>query len=203
MLEVFDYEQGSDEWFACRMSIPTASMFATVMAKGQGGAESKTRRKYMLQLIGERLTGEVAESYTNSHMERGKLMEAEARDMYAFMTDCKPVQVGFIRNDGKGCSPDSLVGNDGLLEIKTKLPWLQLEVLLSGNLPADHKAQVQGQIWVAEKEWCDFESYWPKLPPLIIREFRDEPYIKKLSDAVDQFNEEMHELEEQIKQRYL
>jgi len=203
MLEFSFHEQGSPEWFDVRKGIPTASKFSVVMARGKGGAESKTRSKYMRELIGERLTGEVAESYTNAHMERGKLMEAEARDMYAFMTDSEPDQVGFIRNGNKGCSPDSLIGKDGLLEIKTKLPHLQIEVLLAGVLPPDHKAQVQGQIWVAEREWCDFESYWPKLPPFIIREFRDEPYIKKLSEHVDMFNDEMQALEEKIRQRYL
>ena len=83
-LQIFECEQGSAEWFAARAGIPTASEFATVMARGRGG-ESKTRRTYMLKLIGERLTGQPMESYTNAHMERGKVMEAEARDLYAMV----------------------------------------------------------------------------------------------------------------------
>lgn len=202
MLEVFDCEQTTDEWFDVRKGIPTSSMFATVKANGQGGGDSKTRRKYMLQLIGERITGEVADKFVSHHMERGRLMEPDARNMYAFMKDAEPQQVGFIRNGEKGCSPDALVGNDGLLEIKTKLPHLQIDVLLKAKLPPEHRPQVQGQIWVSEREWCDFMSYWPKLPPFIIREYRDDKYIKTLSDGVDQFLSELHELEERIKQEY-
>jgi len=156
----------------------------------------------MLQLIGERITGEVADKFVSHHMERGRLMEPDARNMYAFMKDAEPQQVGFIRNGEKGCSPDALVGNDGLLEIKTKLPHLQIDVLLKAKLPPEHRPQVQGQIWVSEREWCDFMSYWPKLPPFIIREYRDDKYIKTLSDGVDQFLSELHELEERIKQEY-
>ena len=196
--EIIDCEQGSPEWFQARLGIPTASEFATVMAIGRGGAESKQRRTYMLKLIGERMTGEPAESYTNFHMERGKIMEEEARNAYAFMTDITPELVGFIRNCNKGCSPDSLIDNNGILEIKTKLPHLHLEVLLNDAMPTEHMAQVQGQMWVAEREWCDFVSYWPKLPLFVKRVYRDEEYIKKLSDGVDRFIAEMNTLQEKF-----
>jgi len=198
MIEVFNCEQGTPEWFECRLGIPTASMFSAVLAKGQG----KTRRTYMLKLLGERMTGELQDNYSNGHMDRGKEMEDEARDAYAFMKDVEPESVGFIRNGEKGCSPDSLVG-DGLLEIKTKLPHLQLEVLDKDALPSEHKAQVQGQIWVAEREWCDFVSYWPKLPLFIKRVYRDEDYIKTLSEEVDRFLSDMSDLEGKIKAKYL
>jgi len=198
MIEVFNCEQGTPEWFECRLGIPTASMFSAVLAKGQG----KTRRTYMLKLLGERMTGELQDNYSNGHMDRGKEMEDEARDAYAFMKDVEPESIGFIRNGEKGCSPDSLVG-DGLLEIKTKLPHLQLEVLDKDALPSEHKAQVQGQIWVAEREWCDFVSYWPKLPLFIKRIYRDDDYIKTLSEEVDRFLSDMSDLEGKIKAKYL
>lgn len=201
-IEIITCEQGTPEWFAARLGIPTASEFSTVMAKGKGSADSKTRKTYMLKLIGERMTGEPTESYTNVHMERGKVMEEEARNFYAFQTDNEPELVGFIRNGEKGCSPDSLIGPNGLLEIKTKLPHLQLAVLLAGELPSEHKAQVQGQIWIAEREWCDFVSYWPSLPLFVTRVYRDEEYIKELSAEVDKFLSEMNDLQEQIKRRY-
>ena len=193
-LQIFECEQGTPEWFACRMGIPTASEFDTVMAKGKGGGESKTRRTYMLKLIGERLTEEPAYSYSNDHMERGKVMEAEARNWYQFHTDADLRQVGFIRTDAAGCSPDSLIGNAGMVEIKTKLAHLQLDLLLAGEVPSEHKAQIQGQLWVAEREWVDFVSYWPKLPPFVKRIYRDEPYIVQMAAAVRQFNAEMDEL---------
>jgi hypothetical protein len=194
MLQIFDCEQGTPEWLTCRLGIPTASKFATVMAKGEG----KTRREYMLKLIGERLTGEPTQDYTNGHMERGKEMEAEARDMYCFVKDVEVQRVGFIRNGEKGCSPDSLVSNDGGVEIKTKLPHLQLDVLLRDRLPPEHVAQCQGFLWVAEREWVDFVSYWPKLPLFVKRVYRDEPYIKNLAAEVDAFNADMLELLERI-----
>lgn len=124
-IEIFDVPQNSPEWYACRLGIPTASMFGTIMAKGRGGSgDSKTRWTYMMKLLGERLTGEPCENYTNEHMERGKVMEAEARDWYVFQTDAEVHRVGFIRNGEVGCSPDSLIGTDGMLEIKTKLAHL-------------------------------------------------------------------------------
>lgn len=196
MMEIYnDIEQGSMEWFEVRAGIPTASCFKDILSKGAG----KTRRTYMLKLLGERLTGELQEPYTNAHMERGKVMEAEARIMYEFQNDLNAEEVGFIRNGEKGCSPDSLIGESGMLEIKTKLPHLQLDVLDKGKLPADHVAQVQGQLWVAEREWCDFVSYWPKLPLFVYRVTRDEEYIKTLADAVDSFNEELAKLEQKMR----
>jgi hypothetical protein len=191
-VEVIDVEQGSVEWFTARAGIPTASEFATVKARGKDGGPSSTRRSYMLKLAGEVLTGEPApEGYTNAFMERGKLLEEDARSLYAYMRDVEPLQVGFLRNGQKGASPDSLIGDLGGLEIKTAIPAVQIERLQRGTLPAEHVAQVQGNIWVAEREWWDFVSYCPKLPPLIVRVPRDDAYIAELAQAVDAFNEEL------------
>jgi len=197
-LEVFDCEQGSDLWYQSRLAIPTASVFHTVLARGKGGGDSITRRKLMLKLIGESLTGQPEESYQNAHMERGIAMEAEARELYALVSGLDPQPVGFLRRGRAGASPDSLVGDDGVLEIKTKLPSLHLETYLSGKMPAEHTAQVQGELWVSGREWCDFVSYWPALPIFITRVYRDEDYIAKLSAAVDEFNAEMVTLTKQI-----
>lgn len=199
-LQIYTCDQGTPEWLECRRGIPTASEFDTVLAKGKAGGESKTRRTYMLKLAGERLTGEPMYSYSNDHMERGKEMEAEARNLYAMVADVEPVQVGFMRRGDAGASPDSLVGDSGLLEIKTKLAHLQLEVLLANELPSEHKAQVQGQLWISGREWVDFVSYWPGLPLFVKRIYRDEPYIARLKVEVDAFNTEMLELIERIKQ---
>lgn len=199
-LQIFNCEQGTPEWYAARAGIPTASEFDTVMAKGKGGGESKTRRTYMLKLIGERITGAPMHSYSNDHMERGKEMEAQARDLYAMVAEVEPVQIGFMRRGDAGASPDSLVGDPGLLEIKTKLAHLQLDVLLTNELPSEHKAQCQGQLWIAAREWVDFVSYWPGLPLFVKRVYRDEPYIARLKVEVDAFNSEMLEVIEQVKQ---
>ncbi len=195
MIEVFDIEQGGEDWLKCRLGLPTASRFATVMAKGEG----KTRSEYMRKLAGEVLTGEPADSYTNAHMERGQVMEDEARDLYDFLQDAEIIRVGFIRNGQKGASPDSLIGENGGLEIKTALPHIQIERLIRNDLPPEHKAQVQGGLWVTERVWWDFVSYWPKLPMLRVRVYRDEPYIKNLSGEIDRFNDELAELVERIR----
>jgi len=187
-LQVIECEQGTDEWFAARAGVVTASEFATVLAKGRGGGESVTRRKYMLTLAGEIITGQVADKWEgNRHTERGKVMEGEARDAYALIADVEPSQVGFLRRGRIGCSPDSLVGAHGLLEIKSKLPHLQLEVLESGEVPPEHIPQIQGQLWVSGRDWCDFVSYWPGLPIFIKRVTRDVDYIARLSVAVSEF----------------
>jgi hypothetical protein len=187
---VFHCEQGTEEWARCRLGIPTSSEFKSVLAKGEG----KTRKTYMLKLLGERFTGESAENFTNAHMERGKMMEEEARRLYAFTKDADPEIVGFIRNGNIGCSPDSLIGPAGMVEIKTKLPHLQLEALFADKLPPEHKAQVQGQLWVAEREWVDFVSYWPRLPLFVKRVTRDEEYIASLKAEVEKFCDELDEL---------
>jgi hypothetical protein len=204
-VKILTCEQNSPEWIAARLGIPTASRFVDVLAQGKGSNPSKTRRTYMMKLLGERLTGEQMYSYENDHMERGRAMEDEARQLYVFARETEVQKVGFIRSEwgtgacyAAGCSPDSLIGDKGLLEIKTKLPHLQLEALLDKQLPSEHRAQVQGQLWVAEREWCDFVSYWPKLPPLIIRVERDDAYIAQLARGVEIFCNELNTIAQAV-----
>lgn len=196
-----DIEQGSEQWFACRAGIPTSSKFHTVMASGRGGGESKTRRQYLLTLVGECLTGECVEGYSNAAMERGHAMEDEARARYELQSDEIVQRCGFIRNDlySAGASPDGLIGDDGMIEIKTKLPHLQLEAILDGALPAEHKAQCQGALWVSGRKWLRFVSYWPKLPLFSVLVERDERYIAGLKVAVEDFNAELKTLVERFR----
>lgn len=198
-VQIFDCDQGSDEWRAARAGIPTASEFSTVLAKGEG----KSRRTYMLKLAGEILTGEPMESYSNVHMERGKAMEDEARDLYTLVHAADPLRVGFIRNGDKGCSPDSLLGDDGGLEIKTALTHIQIERLLKDELPSEHRAQVQGSMWVSERSHWDFVSYWPNLPLLCVRVQRDDAYIANLAGEIARFNDELAKTVETIRARGL
>ena len=148
----------------------------------------------MLQLAGEIITGEPEETYYNADMARGHDMEGEARGAYALMTNVTPELVGFAVNGRVGASPDSLILGDGLLEIKTKKPSRLVDVILRGGLPPEHKAQVQGQLWVCEREWCDLVCYWPGMPLYVHREVRDSDYIKSLSEAVDNFVGELDEM---------
>lgn len=196
-----DIEQGSDEWLEARMGIPTASMFNEVMAKvGPRGGVPKGRQTYLYKLAGEILSGEPMASYTNADMERGQEREAEARDLYAMINDVEPVQVGFVRNGACGASPDAMVGDDGLWENKDALPHIQIDRLMNGVLPPQHKAQCQGQLMVCERQWLDFMSYSRGLPPLIIRVDRDENYIDALADEVDYFVAELNILVKKIRE---
>lgn len=200
MIQVFDFDQGSSDWFEARAGLPTASEFSTVMAKGKEGGASITRANYMSRLAGEIVTGEPdPDVYTNPHMERGKVMEDEARDLYAYLKNVDPQRVGFIRNGQKGASPDALIGADGGLEIKSASRTVQISRIKRDDLPPEHKAQVQGNLWVAERDWWDFVSYCPKLPALIKRVYRDETYIAQVAAAVDAFNEELALLVERIR----
>ena len=199
MMKIITCDQGTPDWFAARMGMPTASEFSTVLASGKDGGASKTRKTYMHKLAGEILTGQPMEGYSNAHMERGHAMEEEARNFYSLMNGVDPERVGFIVNGDKGCSPDSLIGNAGMLEVKTKLPHLLIETLLADKFPAEHKAQCQGALWVAEREWIDIAVYWPKLPLFVKRAYRDETYIADLEAAVKQFNSELADLVERVR----
>lgn len=168
---------------------------AVKAARARGASPSAARLRYLRTLAGEIVRGTPEdEGYSNASMERGKVMEAEARDLYAFARGVDLTQVGFIRNGRAGASPDSLVGDDGGLEIKTALAHIQFERLQKNELPTEHKAQVQGNLWITERAWWDFVSYSPGLNPLIIRVERDEPYIAKLAAAVEAFNAEIDAL---------
>ena len=200
-MEIFsDIAQGSPEWFQVRAGLPTSSMFSDVMVKvGPRGGIPKGRQTYMRKLAGEILTGDPMDSYTNAHMERGKEREAEARDLYAFLRDAEVSEVGFIKNGACGASPDGLIGDSGMWENKDALAHIQIDRLLAGTLPPEHKAQCQGQLMVAEREWVDFMSYCRGLPPLIVRVTRDEEYIKEVRNGVDQFVEELNQLVDKIR----
>ncbi|MBN9028903.1 MAG: YqaJ viral recombinase family protein [Rhizobiales bacterium] len=199
MIQIFDFDQNSPEWFQARAGIPTASEFHTVMASGRSGGESKTRKTYMYKLAGEVVTGEPTEGYSNAHMDRGHVMEEEARDKYSFIADAEIQRVGFIRNGDKGASPDGLIGDRGMFEAKSKLPHLLIETLFRDDFPPEHKAQCQGALWVAEREWIDIVVYWPKLPLFVKRAYRDEAYIAGIATAVKQFNEELAEVVDKVR----
>lgn len=203
-MEVFrDIEQSTPEWYAIRRGMVTASKFATVLANGRGGKNdpSVTRRKYMLNLISERMGGQPADEYSNRHMERGKAMEQDALNVYALMQDVELERVGFVkRDDDVGCSPDAFaLGVNGMAQVKTAEPHIQLERVLNPGLPAEHVCQVQGELWVCEREWNDFVSYWPGLPLMVVRVYRDEKAIKSIELGVLMFLNEMYELMAQLK----
>jgi putative phage-type endonuclease len=185
-----DIPQGSDEWLALRFGWITASKFKDVLAKGQG----KTRKSYMYQLAAEALTGERVETYSNEYMEWGTLTEPQARAMYELDSGNTVDEVSFIKLDEPnkiGCSPDGLIGDDGMVEIKCPKTTTQIETFLSGKMPSGHRAQVQGQLWVSGRQWTDFVSFDPRIDGessyFCVRVERDEEYIKEIEHACFQF----------------
>lgn len=198
--QIIDCEQNSEEWYRARMGIPTASEFATVMARTPGGrADGKTRQIYMRKLAGEIITGEPMDKYTNHNFDRGHALEDEARDLYCFAHDVEPVRVGFIRDGDKGCSPDALIGEDGGLEIKVMFAHLLIEKLEADKFPTEHLAQVQGNIWVTRRKWWDLAIYCPGLPLFVKRATRDQDYVNKLAKDVSRFNAELGMLVDRIR----
>jgi hypothetical protein len=177
-------EQGSPEWLAARLGIPSASMFAKLVTTK--GIWSASADAYINQLVAERLTGEREEVFQSHHMLRGTELEPDARDLYSLISDAEVTEVGFCLHDtlSAGCSPDGLIGEDGGLEIKAPAPSTHVEYLRGGVLPSKYKQQVMGCLWITGREWWDFVSYHPTMKPLIVRVERDEEYIAALEKCV-------------------
>jgi putative phage-type endonuclease len=197
-------EQGSAEWLAMRLGKVTASKVSDVLSKGRGSAPSKMSETYMIELIAEVLTGNSKPFFENDAMRWGTETEPQARAMYAVNNDFVDVkEVAFVEhNEQIGISPDGLIGEDGLLEIKCPNTTTQIKRALSNDYSADYKAQIQMQLWVTEREWCDFLSFDPRLDCeagyLQQRVFRDEEYIEEMKVKVYAFVEKMNEIIEQL-----
>ena len=189
--------QGSDVWKQLRLGKVTASRVADVIAKTKSGY-SASRTNYMAQLIAERLTGVVAESYTNAAMQHGTETEPEARAAYEFYQSAAVEQVAFVAHpkiDQAGCSPDGLIGPDGLVEIKCPNTATHLDTLLGQAVPAKYEAQMQFQMACTGRSWCDFVSYDPRMPEnmrLFVRRLaRDDKRIKEIEEEIASFLLEM------------
>lgn len=196
--------QRDDAWFARRAGKFTASAFADLMAKTKTGP-SASRTNLIARLVCERLTGKPAESYTNAAMQRGIELEPVARDAYAFLIDDAIAEVDFIdhpRIPMCGCSPDGLVGTHGLVELKCPGAGKHLDYIRTGSHAVDYKWQLQGQLWVTDREWVDVVSYHPDYPAhlqlAIVRVYRDKAAIDELAEAVIRGNQEIDKIVEEL-----
>lgn len=201
--------QGSPEWFAERCGKATASRIADIVARTKSGY-SASRANYAAQLVAERLTGTVAESYTNAAMQWGTEKEPEARAAYEWETDATVVEVGFVAHPTiamSGASPDGLVGDDGLVEIKAPNTATHIETLLGGTVPAKYVTQMQWQMACTGRRWCDFVSYDPRLPDemrlFVQRVERDDARIAELEEEVSAFLAEVDETVRRLRERYM
>jgi hypothetical protein len=200
MQVIKDIEQGSAEWLDLRLGIVTMSELECLLVPGKGTAGFGVAAfSYMDQLIGERITGEAAElPFTTRATARGHEFEIVARGLYEAREEVVTEQAAIIINHGAGYSPDSLVRADGLTEIKSKLPKFQVAVILGDVVPKEHVAQCQGGLWVSEREWIDFISYWPGMPMFVKRMHRDEVLIRKIAERVETFYELLDERLERV-----
>ena len=191
--------QQTPEWFAQRAGKVTASRVADVMAKVKSG-EAAGRANYRAQLVAERLTGTAAESYSNTAMQWGTDTEPYARMAYEAATGNLVLETGFVLHPDigfSGASPDGLIGNDGLVEIKCPNTATHIDYLLAATVPEKYKPQMAWQMACTGREWCDFISYDPRLPEdlrlFTVRYKREEDYIEELEAAVVQFLKEVDE----------
>lgn len=198
-----DIAQRSPEWFAARLGIATASMFSAVLAKIKTG-EAAERRNYRAQLVVERLTGKPVDTYQNAAMLHGTEQEPFARMAFAANTSAIVEEVGFLRHAtiDAGCSPDGLIDEDGMIEIKCPFQTaIHIETLKNG-MPREHIPQVQGQMWIAGRQWVDFVSFDPRMPErlqlFVQRIARDDEYITNLGKEIAAFMEEVKAEEAQL-----
>jgi putative phage-type endonuclease len=200
-------EQRTEEWLLARCGKVTASRVADVLAKVKTG-ESASRKNYKMELVVQRLTGQPGESFTNAAMEWGTATEPQARMAYEAHTGSFVEEKGFIDHptiEGFGCSPDGLVGDDGLIEIKCMNTANHVETVIEGKPPSRYIPQMQCQMAVTGRQWCDFVAFDPRLPEdlqlLVVRVDRNQEYIDQMEVEVKQFLSEVNDLFNQLKAR--
>ena len=193
-MQIIKCDQRSEEWYNARLGVPSASSFGKIVT-GKGDP-SKQQTDYLYKLAAQRLTGTREDMYMSAAMEEGIEREDTSRWVYAMENNVIVEEVGFCLSDSSrwGCSPDGLVGDEGLVELKNPIGGTAVAYLLKGTLPSTYFQQVQGQLLVTGREWCDFVSYYPNLPLLVIRCYRDEGFLAKLEEELNAFCDKLDDI---------
>lgn len=201
-------EQGSQEWLAARAGSLGASQVADAIARTKSGWGA-SRANVMASLITERLTGKPAETYTNAAMAWGTQTEPDARAAYEFMRDVDVELVGIVKHPrivGSHASPDGLVGDKGLIEIKCPSSSTHIETLLTGAIPGKYMTQMMWQMACTGREFCDHVSFDPRLPTSmqlwIKRVERDPKAISELEEQVQEFLAELDAKVKALREKY-
>lgn len=204
LVEELDFEQRSDDWYEARIGICTASCFAAIMASGKDGGESKMRDKLLHRMAAEIIFKRPMATFSNAAMESGIEMEPKAISHYAFTKNVEVRRVGFVRRTVRrplygdfvvGASPDGLVNDDGVLEIKRLQPDLIIQLIDSGRFPGEHKWQAHGLLWVTGRQWTDLKFYYDEFPVSpTYRIERSEQFVAQIRNEVEVFNHELKEL---------
>lgn len=204
-------EQGTPEWMARRCGKATASRIADIMRKGKSGAESASRQRYLGELVAERLTGQPTQSFKSADMEWGTVTEEQARESYAFLSMAGDLHgVAFVDHPKiamSGASPDRLVGESGLLEVKCPATHTHIATLLGAPITPDYITQMQWQMACTGRLWCDWVSFDPRLPEdmrlFVKRVDRDDKRIAELEDEVIAFLAEVSDTVSKLRARYM
>lgn len=199
-MRVVSDEQYTPEWWAARRGLPTASNFGKIITPAKG-EPSKQAYEYACELIAQLYDpyyGEV-DDYKSAAMKNGTILEPEARAFYQVVRDADVDEVGLcVSKCGRyGASPDGLVGTDGCIEIKSVIGKTQIDYLEKGVLPNAYKAQCHGHLLVTGRDWCDFFSYSPGLPPFLVR-VKPDAFTMKLASALDQFCSSLEDMKARI-----
>lgn len=187
--------QRTQDWFAARCGLCTSSKFADAMAKLKSGKPAQARTSYAIQLVCERISGQPTPHFETAAMRWGTEHEPGARVEYAWRNKIEVQEVGFIKHPTLMCgaSPDGLVGDEGLCEIKAPTTQRQVETWLNG-MPEDHIPQIQGQMWITGRKFVDFVSFDPRLVGYelyVQRIERDDAYIANLEAEIREFLSEV------------
>jgi len=193
-VQIINCGQRSQEWYDARLGIPSASNFGKIV--DGNGKKSKQQKDYLYRLAAQRLTGRREETHTSAAMKDGIEREDLSRWIYAMEQEVVVNEVGFCLSDcGRfGASPDGLVGDNGLVELKNPIGGTAVSYLMKGVVPSTYFQQIQGQLLVTSREWCDFVSYYPNLPLLVIRCYRDEEFLAKLEEELNKFCDKLDEI---------
>ena len=197
MIVYDDLVQGTEEWLQARLGIITASTVGTLITPTGKAARNAGSRALLYVLAAERVTGRPQEHYETYDMRRGHLEEEMARELYCRHSGKDVKEVGFIRNGHLGFSPDGLVGDDGLIEIKSRKAKFQVQTYLEDDVPAEYMAQIQAGLVVTGREWCDFVQYSNGMHLFVKRVYPDQKWSEVIEEAVEQGEQRICEIVEE------
>lgn len=198
-MKILEFEQRTPEWYEARRGKPTASSFDKIITTD--GKQSKQRQKYLYGLAAEMASGLTEDTFQTQAMLNGVEREYTARKFYELVRGCEVKEVGLCLDDNEkcGCSPDGLIGENGLIEIKCPIGSTHVSYFMNGNeVPIEYFTQIQGQLLITQREWCDFVSYYPGLKPVIVREEPNSTFQKLLKKELELFCEELNEIVKKI-----
>jgi len=201
MIIVTEYNQGDEQWFVDRLASIGGSSIGKAVAKGEG----KVRKSLLYDHVGELLSGQKKQHFVSKDIENGTLQEPVARDLYSFEKDVEVVQVALVKGDGKYThySPDGLVGDAGIIEIKTVIPSTFAEYIDTGSIATGYRKQMQWGLYICQREWCDYVVYCPYIQDatnlIIKRVSRDDKEISVLVSGARDFIAEMLAIYEKAK----